>query len=185
MEERKTPPTPVNEKLSPRLNTGSEAQWENEGGAAPETSPKVATAASSAVPITVLEAVPEETPVGGPPTAVDERQDEIMTFVSPDGRPPPRWLRVMEWRFIALAGIPIITAIVAWIVIKGINWVVVVAALAYGVMLLMGLSPVIAAALQRGREERAARRLARFELEHGPAIVIRAEQMAIDAVTPA
>lgn len=84
-----------------------------------------------------------------------------MAAKSPDGRPPPRWARLLEWKWSAVAAITLLV-------------VGVTLGLAYGVhgpeylfggflvALLLGAAvPAWGAGLLRGREERAARAVAK------------------------
>lgn len=86
-----------------------------------------------------------------------------MTLASSDGRPPTKPQRMLEWRWFGVGAAVIIAGIATWIVIAGVNWGAIVVGLTLGVLLLVGASPVLAAGLLRGREERAARTTARLE----------------------
>jgi hypothetical protein len=142
-----------------RADLSARGRWENEGGARPETSP-----ATTAV---VAARVDVEPPAESASIALDTRQDELMTLASSDGRPPTRPQRVLEWQWVGLGAILIIAVIATWIVIKGVSWTAVGVGLALGVLLLVGASPVLAAGLLRGQEERAARKSARLERQGG------------------
>lgn len=138
-----------------RAGLAAAGRWENEGGARPETSPVTTPLASSGAHV--------ETPTHGTGSALDARQDELMTIASSDGRPPPRRLRMIEWRWFGVGAVLVIAGLATWIVIKGVSLGAVVAGLALGVLLLVAASPVWGAALLRGREERAARKTAQIE----------------------
>jgi amino acid transporter len=86
-----------------------------------------------------------------------------MTVTSADGRPPSRWQRLAEWRWLGIGAALILAAIVTWIAIRGVSAVSVAAGIGLIVLLLVGASPVLGAGLLRGTEERAARRNARLE----------------------
>lgn len=104
----------------------------------------------------------EETPLPeGASTTQDNRQDTVMAILSTDGRPPSVRQRLSEWRWFGIGAIVILAGIVCWIVIQGVSLGVVVVALVLGVLLLVSATPVLAAGLLRGKEERVARKIAR------------------------
>jgi hypothetical protein len=78
-------------------------------------------------------------------TPLDARQDQLMTNTSSDGRPPPRWLRLTEWRWSAVAAILILAGITTWVAFNGVALATALATLAFAVLLLVGASPVLAA----------------------------------------
>lgn len=137
------------------------ASWENEGGASPD---------SSATPALDATAVVVPTPLTAAATTVvdarlDSRQREIMTDTSPDGRPPPAWLRLAEWRWFIIGAIIFAAGAITWAALAGLSTGLVIAALVYASFLVIGATPILAAGLLRGQEERAARALALVEYE--------------------
>ena len=97
---------------------------------------------------------------GNSGNALDDRQEVLMTKVSTDGRPPTRAHRLLDWRIAsAVAGIFMI-GVVIWLAIRGVSLGTVMAGAAFAAILLVGALPVVGAGLMRGREERAARRVA-------------------------
>lgn len=132
----------------------------NEGTHMPQGAPLHASSA-----LTALEAgrVTEKRPQDATSKALDDRGDELMSLASSEGRPPTRWLRMMEWRWFGI-GMLLITAItVTWLAIQGVSLGTVAAGLVFALVLLAAASPVLGAGLLRGREERAARKAARVE----------------------
>lgn len=90
-----------------------------------------------------------------------------MTMISTDGRPPSRWQRMSEWRWLGMGAILLVAGVATWMAIKGVSWGAVGVGAALGVLLLVSASPVLGAGLMRGKEERDARKIARSERRGG------------------
>ncbi len=134
-------------------------RWENEGGANPPLAlASLIVASSEPQQGTLSPAVS---------AALDARQDRIMKIVSTDGRPPSAAQRMLEWRWVGLGAVLVSIALAAWLIFGRVTLSGVGAGLAIGVLMLVGASPVLAAGLLRGKEERAARRIARMERRQG------------------
>ena len=140
---------------TPRAELSAAGRWENEGGARPNPAP--------ATTVVVSSPAEQPAPTAAASIALDARQDKIMEIVSSDGRPPSHPRRVLEWRWVGLGAVVLTVGIVAWMLIAGVSLGAIGASLAIGVLLLVGASPVLAAGLLRGKEERTARRIARRE----------------------
>lgn len=91
---------------------------------------------------------------------LDRDQEDVMSTISTDGRPPPSELRRSEWRWFGIGAILILIALVVWIVASGASMASIFAGLAYGIALLAAASPVLGAGLLRGGEERTAHAVA-------------------------
>ncbi len=133
----------------------AEARWENEGGATPNKAVHE--------PVAALHVLLDSAAVATATSALDNRQDELMTLTSSDGQPPARWLRLVEWRLLTVGGALILGGAVAWMAISRVRIEYIAAGAGFVFLLMFAASPVIGAALQRGREERAARGSARAE----------------------
>jgi hypothetical protein len=142
-------PTPA----ARRADQAAAGRWENEGGAQAHPSSLDAVAAVQAQVATPLRVF----------DAPGARQDELMSTISSDHRPPLARLRRLEWRLLGVFAALGIVAWVVWVSIVGISVGAVVGGLAVGVLLLVGASPVLGAGLLRGQEERAARKSVRRE----------------------
>jgi Flp pilus assembly protein TadB len=94
---------------------------------------------------------------------LDARGDQIMKNTSSEGRPPPRWLRHLEWRLFATLAVAVLVGLLIWIVVAGLTTGPVIAGIVYALVLAAGMSPVIFAGALRGREERQARATAESE----------------------
>ncbi len=99
--------------------------------------------------------------------AQDKCQEEVMAITSTDGRPPPTRQRKLEWRWFGVGALVVIAGIICWIVFNGISLAVVITAIVLAVLLLASASPVLAAGLLRGKEQRTARRIVRGERRGG------------------
>lgn len=126
-------------------------RWEDEGGASADGIAADPDAGRSLVVDAIVPGV-------GQAGALDARQDEIMADESRDGRPPPRWLRLREWRWFGAGALLISVALATWVALAGISALLLVGGLVYGLVLLLIASPALAIGLLRGREERSARR---------------------------
>lgn len=127
-------------------------RWENEGGAAPASPSDVA-----------MRRIESESATRATSDALDKRQYDLMTIASSDGRPPPRWQRIIVWRWFGVGATALIAVIVIALAITGVSIGAVVAGGALGILFLVGAIPVLAAGALRGGEERAARKQARAE----------------------
>lgn len=142
-----------------RADLTARGRWENEGGAGPEV--PVAETAVAVVP------AEQEVPAAAVPSAVDVRQDKIMTLTSSDGRPPSRWQRMTGWRWLGVGAILLVAGVATWMAVKGVSLGAVAVGAALGVLLLVSASPVLWAGLMRGQEQRTARKIARSERRGG------------------
>ena len=86
-----------------------------------------------------------------------------MAITSSDGRPPSRRRRMLEWRWFLVAGVAITAGAVIALAVTGVGPRAIVAGIAFALALLIGASPVLAAGLLRGKEERKVGEHARFE----------------------
>lgn len=134
--------------------------WENEGGSLDEA-PATPRSDVRLQPSALIETAASK-------SALDDRQDALMAATSSDGRPPSHSTRMLEWRWLLIGAGLLMVFGIAWIALSGVSGEAVVAALAYGLLLMMGSSPVWAAAVLRGQEERSARRTATKELQIVP-----------------
>ncbi len=126
---------------------------DNEGGSSVRPTPQTPVAALS--------------PAAGDSTsdAIDDRQDDLMSVTSSEGRPPPRRTRMVQWRWFGAVAVLLIAGVVTWFFIDGMGTRVLVIALAFTLLLIGGASPILGAGLLRGKEERAARRRASVQLQ--------------------
>jgi hypothetical protein len=92
---------------------------------------------------------------------VDKAQDELMAQESTDGRPPPRPLRIAEWRWAAVVGLILLVGVVLWTVSRRLDAKTILVGVALIAALVVAAAPVWGAGLMRGREERDARQQAR------------------------
>ncbi len=92
------------------------------------------------------------------PPMVDELQDELMSIHSSDGRPPPRRLRVAEWRWVVILVPIVLLCIAGWAVSRQLDVGTILGGLVLVVALVAAGAPVWGAGLMRGSEEREARR---------------------------
>ncbi len=149
--------TPQTGRAAGRDRKAVEGRWENEGGATP--------ADRSDQPLQALPPIDVPAPTQAAAVELDELQDEIMTAGSSDGRPPTHKQRSIEWRWLGIGAIVVVVVAVVLVAIKGVGVGAIVLGILLGGLLLAAGSPVWIAGLMRGREERAARRVARHELE--------------------
>lgn len=92
--------------------------------------------------------------------------DEIMAAQSPDGRPPARHDRILGWRTAAFVVPALALLVLLWLLIRGAQgsellWL----GVAFLIVAPLSAWPVIAAGAWRGKEERAASREARAEID--------------------
>lgn len=97
---------------------------------------------------------------------VDDRQEQLMTRDSVDGRPPARWLRFAEWRWVVIVGPLVLIALVVFAITQGVS----APALLLGGFLivfffLVAAWPAWGAGGLRGKGERAARKRAVVEVQ--------------------
>lgn len=97
---------------------------------------------------------------GVPTPAVDRVQEEVMTAISPDGRPPHRQSRLVEWKWFIMGASALALCGIAWAAISGITWPTFVFVAAAICVFLVGSIPTWGAGLLRGGEEREARKVA-------------------------
>ncbi|MBX9738032.1 MAG: hypothetical protein K2X32_14010 [Phycisphaerales bacterium] len=105
---------------------------------------------------------------------IDDRQDALMARDSPDGTPWPRRQRVTQWRLLAIVGSVSVVAGVVLALYHGVG----VATLAIGAVLgcmyiMLAVWPVITAGVLEGKEERAARKQATYEVTRSSATTRR------------
>lgn len=90
---------------------------------------------------------------------VDAIQEEVMTVISPDGRPPEPAKARSEWKWLFLIGIPLGLICIGIMLVKlGLAAGLLATALLLGYVALT--VPVWGAGLLRGKEERIAREVA-------------------------
>ncbi|HMN39677.1 MAG TPA: hypothetical protein PKE29_02455 [Phycisphaerales bacterium] len=147
MLERLFKPGPTDTQREPPSTLVSTGRWENEGGARPD-----AASVAGMAPGLASDA-----------SALDSRQDAVMAVISSDGRPPTHRQRTFDWRMLAIGAGLVIVGFSVWIAVKGVSVFAVVTGMSIGVLLLVGASPVLAAGVLRGKEERAARTIVRLE----------------------
>jgi len=93
----------------------------------------------------------------GPTPEIDRVQEQVMTEISPEGRPPPRQLRVMEWKWVLTgAGVLLIGAAVL-VATSSMAWPTVAFAVVILLVLMGAAIPTWGAGLLRGGEEKRAR----------------------------
>ncbi len=95
-----------------------------------------------------------------PTPRVDRVQEEIMTAISPDGRPPHRLLRRAEWKWFVIGGTALALAAVAWAVSSSVPWPTLIFVATLLILFLGAAIPTWGAGLLRGSEERQARKAA-------------------------
>ena len=100
--------------------------------------------------------------------AVDERQDEIMTERSSDGRPPPKRLRTVEWWAAGAVGVLVLIVVASVMAARGFSAGTIAVVLGVGLVMMGAAWPAWTAGLMRGREERQARDRAHHEMMHPP-----------------
>ena len=93
----------------------------------------------------------------GPTPEVDRAQEEVMTAISPDGRPPERELRTLEWKWVLIAGAVLLACTVVAVTVSSIAWPTVLFAGVIVLVLIGAAIPTWGAGLLRGGEERQAR----------------------------
>lgn len=134
--------------------TAATQEWDNEGGATAPARPAVVVNR-----IVFQSASPPET------TAVEAKQDEIMTVKSSEGASPSRRWRLTGWHWIAIA-VPVL------MLVGGFVWAVsaagvgmALAGLVVVVVMFGAAVPVWGAGLFRGGEEREAKVEAQAEVK--------------------
>jgi len=141
---------------------------ESEGGATPDQSGSTAKRSPVVPPPSPEQLVIENAQTKAGTSVLDARQEEIMAANSSDGRPPSRWVRMLEWRWFTVSAVGAIALMVTWMIIDGFSSQAVLQGLPYGVLLLLlGASPVFVSGLMRAKEQRESRALARASLESG------------------
>jgi hypothetical protein len=89
---------------------------------------------------------------------VDVLQDVIMEKTSPDGRPPTHQQRRIGWGVLLIVGLMMLVAGLAWAIISGVSFGLVVGLSVVSVIVLVVMgTPVWAAGVSRGIEEAKAR----------------------------
>lgn len=102
----------------------------------------------------------------GPTPAVDGVQEEVMAVISPDGRPPNRELRVLQWKWVLIAGGILLTCAAVVVAMSNMAWPTVLFAGVIVLVLVGAAIPTWGAGLLRGGEERRARVSALEQKEH-------------------
>jgi len=94
------------------------------------------------------------------PTRVDDRQEELMSVLSTDGRPPNRVKLQSAWRWFALGAAVLAVGALAVAIMKGASGSTLIVGFIGVVAVLIAAAPVWGAGVLRGSEERAARKQA-------------------------
>lgn len=102
-------------------------------------------------------------PTGPAGPQVDAVQKEVMTIISPDGRPPAPAQSRSEWKWLVLLGLPLGLICIGILLVKlGLEAGLLATALLIGYLVLT--VPVWGAGLLRGKEERVAREVAQSHI---------------------
>lgn len=96
-------------------------------------------------------------------SALDVRQDELMTIASPEGQPPTRRTRLAEWRWLIVVGVLLVAGAITWAVVADASVRMIVVVMAMAGFLMVGVNPVLWASVLRGKEQREARKSALSE----------------------
>jgi hypothetical protein len=97
---------------------------------------------------------------------IDRIQEAEMTRISPDGRPPHRQLRRIEWKWFTAGAFALAAIGTAIAIFSGVSLPTLAMVAMFGITLAAAAIPVWASGLLRGGEERTARRDAVTIVQH-------------------